>query len=63
MKQTELLERIAELEEKTERLKSGITEGFSEVKQSLNPKNIAKNTALNIASKVRNLFSRRKKKS
>ena len=61
MKKSELEEKIAELDEKAEKEKSEIIEGFHHLKTSLEPKNIAKRAAFSVVSKVRSVFNFRRK--
>jgi|GEM_PF-5335150 len=61
MKKSELEEKIAELDEKAEREKFEIIDGFRHLKTDLNPKNIAKRAALSVVSKVRSVFNFRRK--
>ena len=62
MNKPELTERIAKLDEKAEREKSEIIEGFHQLKTDLTPKNIAKRAAFSVVSKVKSVFKRKYKK-
>jgi hypothetical protein len=61
MNKPELEEKIAELDEKAERGKSEIIDGFHFLKTSLEPKNIAKSAVFSVVTKVRSVFNFRRK--
>jgi hypothetical protein len=61
MKKSELEERIAELDEIAEREKFEIIDGFHQLKENLEPKNIAKHAAFSVVSKLRSVFNFRRK--
>jgi len=61
MEKEELSAKIAYLEEQAERQKSEIITGFSDIKTSLQPKNIAKRAAFNLVSKIRGIFHPKKR--
>ena len=63
MKKAELSEMIAELEEQAERQKSEIISDFSDIKTSLQPKNIAKRAAFSLVSKIRGIFPSKKRRT